>query len=164
MSARKTVLRGADMPVCGMRINATKTHGAAAIGRPDMPHTLRSPAGGFGAATARPFLGAQGLASATGTRALPPRDPGFPSFRVKRRKTRKATAINRISQITSIKAIQILRHKPSKRQKKTVLSTFVSLRCDSLRGLRPFTARQSAALRGRLAKAKKNPARPSRIF
>ena len=55
------------------------------------------------AATARPFPGAQGLACAAGTRALPPRDPGFPSFRGKRRKTRKATAINRISQITTQK-------------------------------------------------------------
>ena len=153
------ILRGADMPVCSMQMVSTKSYGAAATCRPDMPHTLRSPPGeipqscprrrlrrlapsgaagtlwkpcapglpcGFAvltparivvvdfalAATASAFMPTQGLASATGTRALPPRDPGFPSFRAKRRKTRKATAINRISQITSIKAIQILRHKP----------------------------------------------------
>ena len=105
------------MPVCGMRINSAKTHGAAATGRPDMPHTLRSPPGGFGAAAARPFPGAQGLASATGTRALPPRDPGFPSFHGKRSKIRKAAAINRNLQETSIKTITVLWHKPSKRQK-----------------------------------------------
>ena len=109
------ILRGADMPVCSMQMVSTKSYGAAAICRPDMPHTLRSPPGGFFAATAPPFMATQGLAYATGTRALPPRDPGFPSFRAKRRKTRKATAINRISQITSIKAFQILRHKPSMR-------------------------------------------------
>ena len=136
-SARKTVMRCAGMPVCAVQMFSTKIYGAAAICRPDMPHTLRSPPGeipkscprrrlrrlapygaagtfwkpcapglpcGFAvltparivlvvfayAAPARPFLGVQGLASATGTRALPPRDPGFPSFRGKRRKTRKA--------------------------------------------------------------------------
>jgi hypothetical protein len=68
----------------------THRSGAAAICRPDMPHTLRSPPGGFEAATAPPFTATQGLAYATGTRALPPRDPGFPSFHVKRSKTRKA--------------------------------------------------------------------------
>ena len=75
MSARKTVMRGADMPVCDMRINSAQTYGAEAIGRPDMPHTLRSPTGGLLAATARPFLGAQGLAYATGTRELRPVTP-----------------------------------------------------------------------------------------
>ena len=65
------------MSVCVTQINSAKSRGAMAICRPDMPHTLRSPPGGFEAATTRPFLGAQGLASATGTRALPPRVPGF---------------------------------------------------------------------------------------
>jgi len=87
---KETVMRGADVSVCGMRMNSAKTYGAAAIGRPNMPHTLRSPPGGFGAATARPFPGAQGLASAAGTRALPPRDPGFTSFHGKRSEIRKA--------------------------------------------------------------------------
>ena len=41
-------------------------------------------------ATAPPFTAKQGLASATGTRALPPRDPGFASFPGKRSKIRKA--------------------------------------------------------------------------
>ena len=62
--------------------------------RPDMPHTLRSPPGGFGAATAPPFTATQGLASAAGTRALPPRDPGFTSFPGKRSKTRKAATFS----------------------------------------------------------------------
>jgi hypothetical protein len=68
------ILRGADMPVCSMQMVSTKSYGAAAICRPDMPHTLRSPPGGFEAATAPPFTATQGLAYATGTRALPPRD------------------------------------------------------------------------------------------
>ena len=79
--------------------------------RPDMPHTLRSPPGGFGAATAPPFTATQELASAAGTRALPPRDPGFTSFPEKRSKTRKAATF-------SAKNSMSLRHKPSKRQKR----------------------------------------------
>ena len=151
--------------MCGMRINSAKTYGAAAIGRPDMPHTLRSPPGeipkscprrrlrrlapygaagtfwkpcapglpcGFAvltparivlvvfayAATARPFLGAQGLASATGTRALPPRDPGFPSFRVKRRKKEKRRLLISGTINDQYKTTPVLWHKPSMRQKK----------------------------------------------
>ena len=34
-------MRGADVSVCGMRMNSAETYVAAAIGRPDMPHTLR---------------------------------------------------------------------------------------------------------------------------
>ena len=74
---QKTVMQGADMPVCDTQRFYTKNCGTVAICRPDMPHTLRSPSGGLLAATAPPFLATQGLASATGTRALPPRDPGF---------------------------------------------------------------------------------------
>ena len=43
---KKTALRGADMPGCGIRANSARPFGAAAISRPDMPHTLRSPPGG----------------------------------------------------------------------------------------------------------------------
>ena len=70
------------------------------------------------AATAPPFTATQGLASATGTRALPPRDPGFPSFHVKRSKTRKAAVFMkqkiRCAEADN-RATAILRYKPSMR-------------------------------------------------
>ena len=87
---RQTTMLGADESLCGMLRVSTNMGGTAALCRPDMPHTLRSPPGGVEAATAPPFMASQGLVYATGTRALPPRDPGFPSFHEKRSKTRKA--------------------------------------------------------------------------
>ena len=41
-----TTLRGADESLCGMLTFSTNIDGAAALCRPDMPHTLRSPPGG----------------------------------------------------------------------------------------------------------------------
>ena len=73
-------MRGADESPCGTPMFSTNINGTAALCRPDMPHTLRSPPGGVKAATVPPFMAAQGLASAAGTRALTPRDPVFPSF------------------------------------------------------------------------------------
>ena len=67
------------------------------------------------AATAPPFTATQGLASATGTRALPPRDPGFTSFPGKRSKTRKAAVF--MKRKIRCAATAILRHKPSMRGK-----------------------------------------------
>ena len=117
--------------------------GAAAFGRPDMPHTLRSPTGGdipqnlprrhlrrlalrvsvdfaetFLAATARPFTGAQGHAYATGTRWLRPVTPAsllFAGKEVKQEKRRQLR--NRLFgvRVANNQATAILRHKPSMR-------------------------------------------------
>ena len=94
-----TTMRGAGESLCGMPTFSTNIHGTAALCRPDMPHTLRSPAGGIEAATAPPFMATQGLSSATGTRALSPRGPDFPSFPEKRRKTRKANDLRGMNNI-----------------------------------------------------------------
>ena len=108
-------MRGAGESLCGTPMFSTNIDGTAALSRPDMPHTLRSPSGGVKAATAPPFMAAQGLASAAGTRALTPRDPVFTSFPEKRSKTRKAAAFLRKFNIS-------LRHKLSKRHKNGALA------------------------------------------
>ena len=94
------------------RISAVQRRCAARICRTRSARLLAA----LKAATAPSFVMAQGLVYATGTRALPPRDPGFTSFPGKRCEIRKAAAINRNPQETSIKTITVLRHKPSKRQ------------------------------------------------
>ena len=122
-SVKKTVMRGADESLCGTPMFFTNIDGTAALCRPDMPHTLRSPTGGVEAATAPSFMMAQGFASATGTRALTPRDPVFTSFPEKRSKTRKAENMHGHNG----NAIQLrsLRHKPPKSQKLTLIPIFL---------------------------------------
>ena len=61
---QRPCVRGAGELLCGMLRVSTNIDGTAALCRPNMPHTLRSPPGGVKAAT----------------RALTPRDPVFPSF------------------------------------------------------------------------------------
>jgi len=73
-------MRGAGELLCGTPKFSTNIDGSAALCRPAMPHTLRSPPGGVGATPAPPFTATPGLVYATGTWALPPRDPGFTSF------------------------------------------------------------------------------------
>ncbi len=43
---QKTTMRGADELLCGMPMFSSNLNGTAALCRPDMPHTLRSPPGG----------------------------------------------------------------------------------------------------------------------
>ena len=83
-------MRGAGELLCGMPVGSTNIHGTAALCRPNLPHTLRSPTGGVEAATAPSFLMAQGLGCATGTRALSPRDPDFPSFPREKKENKKS--------------------------------------------------------------------------
>ena len=86
-------MRGAGESLCGMPMCFTNIEGAAAFFRPDMPHTLHSPAGGVEAATAPPFMATQGLVYATGTRALSPRDPEFPSFLCEKKENKKSESL-----------------------------------------------------------------------